>query len=170
MDYLTGLHNVRYFDNVMNELASTTELNGLTFSLLFLDIDYFKKVNDKYGHLNGDSVLSDLGGILMRFSRERDVVIRKGGEEFVILLRDSKLDNAMIAAERIRQEIENYDFHTSSNEIIKITVSIGVSSYPETSKNIEELTEQADISLYNAKRLGRNRVLAANELAKTENF
>ncbi len=161
IDFLTGVHNVRYFDTAMNELANSTEIKGLSFSLLFIDIDHFKKVNDVYGHLSGDNVLSDLGGMLMHLSRESDLVTRKGGEEFVVLLQNTKLDNAKNFAERIRQEIEAHDFQSYNNETIKITVSLGVSNFPETTKNIEELTEQADISLYNAKRAGRNRVCAA---------
>lgn len=164
IDFLTGLHNVRYFDKTMNDLANVISINELSFSLLFIDIDHFKKVNDIYGHLSGDNVLSKLAGILIHLSRDSDVVTRKGGEEFIILLSNSKHDHAMAAAERIRREIEKQVFRSSDNEIIKITVSIGVSSFPETTTNIEELTEQADIALYNAKRLGRNRVCSANSI------
>jgi diguanylate cyclase len=133
-------------------------------SLLFIDVDFFKKVNDVYGHLNGDKVLKEISEILIKLSRENDVVTRKGGEEFTVLLSDCSLLEAKQVAERIRSEIENHSFISLNKEIIKITVSIGVSAFPETTKNPEILTEQADIALYKAKRDGRNRVCVANKV------
>jgi diguanylate cyclase len=164
IDFLTGLHNVRYFDKSFNISITDANKKHQSISLLFIDVDFFKKVNDVYGHLNGDKVLKEISEILLKLSRENDVVTRKGGEEFTVLLSNCSLKEAKQVAERIRSEIENYSFISLNKETIKITVSIGVSAFPETTKNAEDLTEQADIALYKAKRDGRNRVCVANEV------
>lgn len=161
IDFLTGLHNVRHFDKTLNTYLAQAKTNRTNLSLLFIDVDYFKKINDTYGHLNGDRVLQGLSSLLMALARDEDIVTRKGGEEFTILLAGCTLSAAVAVAERIREEIEKYEFLSSNKEVIKITVSIGVSSFPETTKDHEKLTEQADIALYKAKRAGRNRVCTA---------
>lgn len=164
IDFLTGLHNVRHFDKSLNISIANANKKDQPLSLLFIDVDFFKKVNDVYGHLNGDKVLKEISEILIKLSRENDVVTRKGGEEFTVLLSNCSLKEAKQVSERIRSEIENYSFISLNKETIKITVSIGVSAFPETTKNAESLTEQADIALYKAKRDGRNRVCAANKV------
>lgn len=164
IDFLTGLHNVRHFDSSLNTYLDEAKNKNYAISLLFIDIDYFKKVNDIYGHLNGDKVLKEFGEILLRLSRENDIVTRKGGEEFTVLLVQCDLDEAKQVAERICQYVEKHKYITENNEIIKITISIGVSCFPETTTDEEKLIEQADISLYNAKRAGRNKVVSADQL------
>ncbi len=161
IDFLTGLHNVRHYDKTLNDHLITAKSTKSNVSLLFIDVDYFKKVNDTYGHLNGDRVLHGLGKLLMLLSRGDDVITRKGGEEFTVLLSKCKLEEAVVVAERIREEIEKHSFISSAGEIIKITVSVGVSSYPETTAEEDKLSEQADIALYKAKRTGRNKVCTA---------
>lgn len=165
IDYLTGLHNVRYFDKTLNDMLAYAKENGKSVSLLFIDIDFFKKVNDSFGHLNGDSVLKELADMLQQQSRSIDVVTRYGGEEFTLLLNHCGLNEAIHVAERIRLMVEDHDFLTREKETIKITVSIGVSSFPETTPAVEKLIEQADIALYTAKRAGRNCV----SIAQTDN-
>lgn len=163
IDFLTGLLNVRYFDKTLNDvMAHAKELNK-NVSLLFIDIDHFKKVNDTYGHLNGDIVLKTLSELLQNQSRSTDVVTRYGGEEFIILLIDCGLTEAKNAAERICAMVENHEFDTQSKDKIRITVSIGVACYPETTAAEDKLIEQADIALYKAKRSGRNRVCVAQD-------
>jgi len=158
IDFLTGLQNVRHFDKALNSIMSHAKENKKSVSLLFIDIDFFKRVNDNFGHLNGDIVLRELAEMLQRQSRSFDVVTRNGGEEFTVLLTNCGLAEAMNVAERIRTTVETHEFITREKNAIRITVSIGVSCFPETTSIEEKLIEQADIALYTAKRSGRNRV------------
>ncbi len=123
-----------------------------------VDIDFFKKVNDTYGHIEGDIVLKELGLILSENCRHFDEVSRIGGEEFSVLLPDCAYPRAMQIAERIKDAVKIHTFTLSTGVKIHITISIGVASYPETIQDIEKLMEKADTALYAAKRSGRNRV------------
>lgn len=161
-DFLTGLNNVRSFDNLLNDAMKNTKGKEKKLSLLMIDIDFFKKVNDTYGHAEGDVVLRELGKILSKSCRSFDIVSRNGGEEFTILLPDCPKNQAMQIAERIRSSVETHLFILSNETQITITISIGVASYPETTNEIGKLLELADMSLYIAKRLGRNRVYSGN--------
>lgn len=160
-DALTDLHNVRHFDRSLNHHAGQAIAERESLSLLFIDIDHFKKVNDQYGHLNGDIVLIEISKILTQLARSQDIVSRNGGEEFTVLLTGCNLKQASIVGERIRKTIEKYDFNLSDQTVAKITVSIGIASIPETTLDEEKLIEQADIALYQAKRAGRNQVALA---------
>jgi diguanylate cyclase len=157
-DYLTGLKNNRFFDQSFNRHIQEAIVENRKVSLLYIDIDHFKKINDQFGHANGDLVLQELGQILKQTARTRDVVTRRGGEEFTVLLVDCSLQHAMNAAERVRRIVEEHVFQLSASLAVRITVSIGVSSFPETAQEEQRLIEQADIALYQAKREGRNRV------------
>jgi len=157
-DFLTGLNNVRQFDFLLNNAINNCYKRGENLSLLMIDIDYFKKVNDTYGHVEGDIILRDLGELLYECCRSGDEVSRNGGEEFSVLLFDCPKSLALEIAERIRKNVEGHPFNLSIGEKISITVSIGVASYPETTKDIDKLVEEADTALYDAKRSGRNRV------------
>ena len=158
IDHRTGLNNVRQFDNELNKI-----INGLTdqseITLLFIDIDNFKKVNDVYGHQNGDKVLEDLGKILLSTSKFSDIISRNGGEEFSVLMTDCPLEKVLEVAERIRKVIQEHKFHLLNGQSINITVSIGVAIYPFTVKDIQDIVEKADSALYEAKRTGRNKVV-----------
>ena len=158
-DYLTGLNNVREFDINFNSASQMTLRKEEDLSLLFIDIDFFKKVNDTYGHNAGDYVLKQLAQILVDTCRVYDIVSRNGGEEFSIILLDCTAAKATQIAERIRKIVAQYDFKISEKETIHVTVSIGVASYPEVTKDINHLTEDADQALYKAKRNGRNMVV-----------
>ena len=160
-DFLTDLHNVRHFDKTLNQCVVNSINEQRSLSLLFIDIDHFKKVNDQFGHLDGDEVLKSLSRILRDLARSQDIVSRKGGEEFTVLLVDCRIEQAVAVGERIRSTIENYDFMLSGNRSTRITVSIGIASIPETTTEEEKLVEQADIALYQAKRAGRNRIVTA---------
>ncbi len=161
-DYLTDLNNARHFGKALNQCVERAIDEQNSVSLLFIDIDYFKRINDEYGHLNGDAVLKELSKILRRMARSQDIVTRKGGEEFTVLLIGCQLLQAAMVGERIRKTIESYDFRLSGNKSARITVSIGISSIPETANEQERLIEQADTALYQAKRTGRNRVELAH--------
>ncbi|MGH4052315.1 MAG: diguanylate cyclase [Clostridium sp.] len=157
-DFLTGLNNVRNFDSLYNYAIKNAMDKKESLSLLMIDIDFFKKVNDTYGHAEGDIVLYELGKILTHNSRSFDIVSRNGGEEFTVLLLDCANAHAIRIAERIRSGVETHTFILSTGTQINITVSIGVASYPENIKEIEKLLEISDIALYDAKHSGRNKV------------
>lgn len=160
-DFLTGLNNVRSFDTIFNKILSNVKEKNERLSILFIDIDFFKKVNDNYGHKNGDIILKQLSYILIDTCRRFDIVSRNGGEEFSILLLDCPSNHAVEIAERIRRTIENYQFTLMDNRKINITVSIGVATYPDTTSDLDILFEEADSALYIAKRTGRNKVVLA---------
>jgi len=160
-DFLTGLNNVRQFDKLYNSALSNAKIKNEKLSILIIDIDFFKKVNDTYGHIEGDYVLKELGKILMDNCRSFDIISRNGGEEFSVILLDCTPVRAMEVAERIRAAVESHSFKLPNGEVLKITVSVGVTSYPDITKDPEKLKENADMALYNAKRTGRNRVMLA---------
>lgn len=161
-DFLTGLNNVRQFDTLLNNaIAGATQKNE-HLSFLFIDVDFFKKVNDTYGHTEGDLVLKGLADIFKKSCQSFDIISRNGGEEFSAILLDCPLERAIVVAEQIRKNVEHHRFVLSSGKEIKVTVSIGVSSFPEHTFDAEKLVEHADIALYNAKREGRNVVSTTN--------
>jgi diguanylate cyclase len=162
LDFLTGLNNVRQFDKIFNIVAQQAIRNEENLSLIFLDIDFFKRINDTYGHSCGDIILKDLADILRTTCRVYDIVSRNGGEEFSVLLSNSQVYSAMEIAERIRKAVETNKFYISNKAFINITISIGVSTYPSVTQNLDELSEHADNALYKAKRTGRNKVVLYN--------
>jgi diguanylate cyclase (GGDEF) domain len=162
-DFLTGLNNVRQFEATFNSLSQLAVKKEESLSLLYIDIDFFKTVNDSYGHNIGDSVLKHLGEIFVDTARVFDVISRNGGEEFSIILLDCSSEHAERIAERLRKAVEAHDFIISDKLKINITVSIGISSYPSTTSDIDKLLEHADLALYEAKRTGRNKVILYRE-------
>ncbi|MBP1153687.1 MULTISPECIES: diguanylate cyclase [unclassified Paenibacillus] len=155
-DFLTELNNHRTFDTVFNtSLKNAIEKNEY-LTLMLVDIDYFKKVNDTYGHPNGDYLLKQVGELLKNTSRNFDVISRIGGEEFSILLFDCPHQHALIIAERIRLAVQDHSFVLNDGTTIKITISIGVASLSKN--NRDDMIEQADVALYKAKHNGRNQV------------
>ncbi len=157
-DSLTGIYNRGFFyTSLCKEFARSTRFN-LPLTFLLLDIDFFKKVNDTYGHLQGDDVLRKVAKILKKNIRTYDVLGRYGGEEFSILMPEAKIGDGCNLAERIRHEIATLNFGTES-KALKCSISIGVSSCPDDEiKTMEDLVRKADNALYKAKAEGRNRV------------
>ena len=158
-DFLTGLNNVRNFNNLFNDLSKKAVERKERLSLIMIDIDWFKKINDTYGHPSGDEVLKQIALILKTACRSFDIISRNGGEEFSILLIDCPNKQAMEIGERIRKAIEKHEFIVSTGEKINISVSVGVTTYPDIVNNVEEIIESADIALYKAKHAGRNKVI-----------
>ncbi len=153
-DALTGLFNRRAFDELLaRELASCARYGG-TLSLVTIDLDFFKNVNDTFGHEVGDSVLRDLSNILRKVSRPSDLPCRWGGEEFSWLLPKTDADGGRQAAERLRREIENFDFAKIDGQ----TASMGVAEI-RPDETGEALCRRADLALYEAKETGRNKVV-----------
>lgn len=157
-DELTGLYNRRYFLESAKKELKRAQRYDHHFSFMMLDIDHFKKINDTFGHAVGDLALRHLASIMNNSLREVDIKGRLGGEEFCILLPGTKLDNAVLLAERMRKKIENTPFN-NYDKAITFTVSIGVTAYSSGIKNIDELLIIADDGLYEAKALGRNCVV-----------
>lgn len=155
-DHLTGLYNSRAFESIMEQKLQRTGQTREPFSLLMIDIDYFKSINDTYGHGAGDTVLSIFGELLMDFVRSSDQCARKGGEEFVVLLNHCRFDQAQHMAEHLRKLVEQHAFPLLNGKQLHITISIGIATFPTTDAHM--LLEQADQALYRAKREGRNRV------------
>jgi diguanylate cyclase len=133
-----------------------------TLSLLYMDIDFFKRVNDTYGHGNGDLVLQQVAFLIRSGSRNDDIVSRNGGEEFTVLMKGCPAKTALAIAERMRSVVEGHYFELSDGINIQITMSIGVAVYPDTTRDLGRLAEQADKALYRAKALGRNKVVIAD--------
>ena len=162
MDGLTGIANRRYFDEIFDKEWRRTLRSYGTLSLVFIDIDYFKKYNDYYGHLAGDDCLRQVGSVLKdSLKRAGDVVARYGGEEFVIVLPATSFADATSVGEKVRSNIELLKIVHQRSEVSEhVTVSIGIATViPEKSMIAASLIEQADKALYQAKRQGRNRVI-----------
>ena len=167
IDALTGLDNRRQLDKRLLQEASVVIRTGRPLSLLMMDIDHFKTINDTHGHSVGDHVLKEVAKIIKSASREYDIAARYGGEEFVLLLPDTPIDGAQILAERLRHNVEEAKFHigkyvSSKAELIKLTLSVGISSFDSSYKNPADVYEEADIALYKAKQEGRNKVVLFN--------
>ncbi|MBL0212663.1 MAG: diguanylate cyclase [Myxococcales bacterium] len=157
-DPLTRLFNKRYFLDRLDSELKFARRHEASVSLLMLDLDHFKKVNDTHGHLAGDAVLINLAGILTKAVRNEDVVARFGGEEVAIILRAIPLDPAIQLADRLRKLVEQTVTPFGGLEL-RATVSVGAAGYPTTNaETIEELITSADRALYRAKDAGRNRV------------
>jgi diguanylate cyclase (GGDEF)-like protein len=157
-DVLTGLSNRRDFTEKINYELSRVHRSKKTFSILMCDIDYFKKVNDTYGHDCGDYVLIYIADLLRTTLREQDIIARWGGEEFIILLPDTSLKGAKEIAEKLRRRVAREQY-VYNNKKFKLTVSIGISGYEE-GHSIDDCIKIADESLYVAKETGRNKVLS----------
>jgi diguanylate cyclase (GGDEF)-like protein len=158
-DGLTGLFNRATFDELLQQNMSISEKTGANLSLILIDVDDFKKVNDTYGHVAGDRVLSDMGRILHSILRQEDVACRYGGEEFVILIQHATQAQTVQAAEKIRGCVESHAF----DELPRITVSVGCGTY-QLDESATNFINRVDLALYEAKRNGKNRVVANQKL------
>ena len=154
-DALTGLYNRRHFDNTVEREFMRSKRYGGDLSLAIIDIDYFKKVNDTYGHLCGDYVLKEVAYLIMDNFRKTDFVFRYGGEEFVVILTETDIKSSQIPLERLRKKIEEYPF-VFNGQPLHITISTGVSS--NNAEDMETFLDNADKALYRAKQAGRNRI------------
>ncbi|MDJ1157201.1 PleD family two-component system response regulator [Chelatococcus sp. SYSU_G07232] len=160
-DPLTGLHNRRYLDAHLASLFADAARRARPLSLLVLDLDRFKRINDTYGHDAGDEVLREFATRVRLHTRGIDVVARFGGEELVVVVPDASLDGARAIAERIRERIESQPFAVhSGTRTVPVTVSIGVASLQGADAGPVDLLKRADLALYRAKEEGRNRVVA----------
>ena len=158
-DPMTKLYNRRYFTKVSAHALDLAKKDKQNLSIIILDIDKFKNINDTYGHQVGDNVIILLAQKLMEYQRKSDIVCRYGGEEFVILLPNTSQDEAKVVAEKIRADIASFTIKLLNTNSLKITISLGVSQIDiENEVNIELALKRADDALYKAKVSGRNRV------------
>ena len=161
-DALTGLHNRRHFECSADRefLRAVRYKSPLTFAVI--DIDWFKRINDTYGHLCGDKILKEVAFFINDSFRKTDMVFRYGGEEFVVILTETDKEQAKIPLERLRQRIEENNFKFQST-YLKVTVSIGYSDELDTSEDATDLFSFADKALYIAKENGRNQICSYNK-------
>lgn len=157
-DAMTGLHNRRFLEEYIQTLVAGSQRRNTHLSLLMLDLDYFKMVNDKHGHDAGDAVLKALSRVLTQSVRASDLVIRYGGEEFLIILQDTAAEGADVVAEKIRVAVETMKVQVSGT-VLQKTISIGIADFPHDSDTFWQTVKYADVALYRAKEEGRNRVV-----------
>jgi len=157
-DELTGLNNRRAFDELLEKEIARTRRVGRSTSLMMIDIDYFKRVNDSHGHQAGDAILRGFGDVLLRQSRINDHVCRYGGEEFSIILPETSAARALRSAKRLCGKVKRWPFDIGGDEI-GITISIGVATYPQHTDSQKGLVKAADTALYAAKRAGRDQAV-----------
>ncbi len=161
-DSLTGLHNRRYLSTHLDSVMERMQDSNKPVSLLMIDLDHFKKVNDTYGHGAGDEVLHEVGQRILRNIRGFDLAVRYGGEEFVVVMPDTPVDVALGVADRLCEKMANDPVKISdAKDKISVTLSIGVAVSKGSEETAETLLKRADESLYEAKRSGRNRVIPA---------
>lgn len=165
VDELTGLYNYRYFDRMLNRMVEEAASKQEPLSLLVIDIDYFKRINDTFGHLVGNEALVAVAGTIKANVRKKDIVSRYGGEEFTVLLPNTTSEEAMEIAERIRKQVGRTHFKAGSsinrneNVYLTFTVSIGIATYPDQADSAQSLVRHADRAMYvGSKQQGRNRV------------
>lgn len=166
-DSLTGLYNRRFFNEFILKAISTAYRNQSHLAVVMIDIDFFKQFNDNYGHDVGDMVLEELGKLLQNEIRSNDLACRYGGEEFLCVLSDCTLDDAIKWSEKLRSKISNISIRFASHKIENITLSIGISIYPDDGLTAPILVESADQALYHAKRTGRNKVVTFYEIKRS---
>lgn len=165
-DGLTGLYNRRFLEEVLERELSRADRNGTKVAVALLDIDHFKTFNDSFGHSIGDEVLKRIAAYLVGTVRKTDVVCRYGGEEVVIVLPDCDVDRAGTVCEKLREGIGRLDLSDARAGLPRVTVSIGVTVYPDLCADKGDLIDSADRAMYRAKRAGRNRVCLASEAAE----
>lgn len=165
-DDLTGLLNMRAFNNILEREIARVIRYAQPFTVIMIDVDGLKSVNDRYGHTVGSRLIKMIAHSIGQSVRSTDVLARYGGDEFIILMTHTSTEHAQVAAERIRTAIHNTAFDTKGNRI-STTVSVGIASYPECVEEPAEVLEKADIALYKSKQSGRNRVTYYDKALET---
>nr|MBF0223496.1 GGDEF domain-containing protein [Desulfobulbaceae bacterium] len=165
-DQLTGLFNRRHMEESLKREVSRAKRHESSLAIIMLDVDHFKNINDMYGHMAGDVVLQKIGEFLLEHSRGEDVVCRFGGEEFVLIMPGATKESGEKRANELCVAIrEDVQISYRKTTLPPITVSIGVSVYPDHGKSSDEMIFEADIALYKAKEGGRNRAEVASKIA-----
>jgi diguanylate cyclase (GGDEF)-like protein len=160
-DDLTKLYNSRYLNHFLHRELKRCRRHSIPLSVVFLDLDGFKGINDQHGHLAGSSTLTEVGRILSEAVRDTDVLARYGGDEFVVLLPETPTAGALVIAERIRKSIEAHSFLKSHGFDARISASFGISSFPEHAQTPEGLIQKADQAMYRVKERDKNGIEVA---------
>lgn len=169
-DDLTALYNARFMSLYLERELKRCRRTRSPLSLLFMDLDGFKAINDTHGHLAGSRTLVEVGAVLEKTVRDADVLIRYGGDEFVILFPETPLSGGLIIAERLRVVIGATKFLESQQIDARVSASIGLAAYPETADDVRGLIASADRAMYEAKALGKNRVVTAPPFRPSESI
>ncbi len=164
LDGLTGIFNRRYFEMRIGEEIERARRYESNLSVVMMDIDHFKRLNDEFGHLLGDEVLRQISRLFQQHLRKSDIICRYGGEEFALLLPQTTGEDAMDVAEKLRKTIEAYPFPGVPRPV---SISAGMAAYPEFGKTRDEIVASADAALYHAKQNGRNRIVSAEHVRQT---
>ncbi|PLX85255.1 MAG: sensor domain-containing diguanylate cyclase [Desulfuromonas sp.] len=167
-DDLTGLYNSRHFQTIIDYEVERAGRQGTEVSLVFLDLDHFKQVNDTYGHLTGSRLLSEIGQTIGKNTRKVDYAARYGGDEFVILLPGTGNEGALGMIRNLRERFRQGDYRSDCDQKIEVTASIGVATYPTNAPDKSELIRLADMAMYAVKKSTRNAVLTAFDLPAPE--
>lgn len=158
-DGMTGLYNRRFLEEFIEQFMNQADRNKETYHVMMLDVDWFKQVNDTYGHDVGDMVIVEIGKLLKKHIRNSDMAIRYGGEEFIVMLQNSTDDGAMMVAKNIHSGFASIEFSVGAGESMFKTMSIGVSKFPSDGDTIWKCIKYADTALYQAKETGRNKIV-----------
>jgi diguanylate cyclase (GGDEF)-like protein len=158
-DGMTDLYNRRFLEGFIDKIMSQVRRTEETYHVMMIDVDFFKMINDTYGHDIGDNVIVDLANVLKNNTREADLAIRYGGEEFLILLHKSSDDGALMVARNIHKEFGKLHFSVGGGESIQKTISIGMAKFPTDGDTIWKCIKYADTALYKAKNTGRNKIV-----------
>lgn len=158
-DGLTGLYNHRYFQEQLHSTIEQSKRYNREFSLVMLDIDHFKQINDRHGHQMGDQVLKRLADLIMERGRKSDITARYGGDEIAIIMSESDKSDCVATLNRLRKELHHRKLRPDdSTEPVQVTFSVGISSFPQDGVLPDVLIQNADRALYQAKRMGRGRI------------
>ncbi len=169
-DELTGAYNRRFLDDAMGNYYEKAKNSQKPLSIVMVDLDYFRQINDEYGHDTGDKIILDVVRVFRRSLREKDILARYGGDEFTIIMPDTAIDEAFEIAEKIRGEVEILDTLKSlGGKITRISTSQGLAAFPESGNELKTIREKADKALYIAKEEGRNKVVTARDVKTTKN-
>jgi diguanylate cyclase (GGDEF)-like protein len=160
-DPLTGLYNRRMLDEALNREIRRASRAGRTFGIILFDVDHFKRFNDTYGHPAGDTLLAALGDLLRMLFRAEDILCRYGGEEFLIILPEASLPDALARAEDLRREASRMQVRHQNQDLPTVTISLGVAAFPVHGTSGHALVQRADAALYQAKMDGRNQVVVS---------
>ena len=165
-DDLTHLYNSRYLNHALRRETKRAIRGGRPLSLLFIDLDGFKAVNDAHGHLCGSRALVEAGAVIRGAARETDIVARFGGDEFALVLPDTGSYGALAVADRIRERIARHEFLASDGRSVRLTASVGAATLPDVAASADALVQQADAAMYQVKARGKNGIQAAVAFTK----
>lgn len=166
-DDLTGLYNARHFHELLEYEVARAKRYRSQVSLLFFDLDHFKQVNDTYGHLVGSRMIAEVGHLIRRLIRSSDRAARYGGDEYVIVLPNTGKQGSLAVATKMLERLHDHEFRSDTGEIIAITASFGVATYPDDAQDKTELIRAADAAMYEAKEGGRNGVRSFDKMSHT---